>query len=109
VDQTERDAEDKFYTIVEKAKIPLQTLDMLKQSHPEQVGRYLDAHKNEIITGKIGVSMIERLGKINTLQRTIQDSNTMEPDFKITSLKNLHALKMQMLNVYNGLLANVAK
>jgi len=109
VDQTERDAEDKFYTVVEKAKIPLQTLDMLKQSHPEQVGGYLEAHKNEIITGKIGVSMLDRLGKINTLQRMIQDSNAMEPDFKITSLKNLHNLKMQMLNAYNGILTNVAK
>jgi hypothetical protein len=74
VDQTERNAENKFYTTVQNAQIQVQTLDMLMKQKPGEAVGYVQAHKAEIITGKLGQSMLNRLGQVNSLQRTIQDS-----------------------------------
>lgn len=109
VDQTERDAENKFYTTVQTAQINVQTLDMLMKQKPAEAVGYLQSHKAEIITGKLGQAMVKRLGQVNSLQRTIQDSDAMAPDDKIKALKSLHDFKMQMLSAFNGALASANK
>ncbi len=96
--------QNEFYKNVQTAQQPIATLKFLEKNHPEQIPAYLQAHKNELWTGQVATNMSNRMGQIMNAEKTVQQNTSMSQTDKAQALKNLHEVKLKVLDTFNKVL-----
>jgi hypothetical protein len=100
IDQQEQSQQAQFYKDAQAAQQPMQTLEFLKKNHPEQISSYIQSHKDDLWKAQIATNMQSRLSQITNTQKTIEQNQQMSDVDRTEALKNLHAVKMQILSVF---------
>lgn len=104
IDQQEQTQQNNFYRNVQEAQVPLNTLKFLEKNHPEQIPAYLQTHKKELWAGQVATTMSQRFGQIQNAEKMIQQNTSMPEKDRSEALKNLHAVKLQVLDTFNKVL-----
>lgn len=100
IDQQEQSLTQEFYRNAQVAQAPMNTIKFLEKNHPEQIPQYIQDHKNDLWKANVATQMQGRLGQILNAQKSVEQNQNMSDSDRATALKNLHEVKMQVLNVF---------
>lgn len=105
INQVESDASTKFYDQVKQAQQPLKDMEFLQKNRPQDLAAYMQNNKNNIAMGHLAEGMERQMAKYNSMQRMIENNQSMNSDTKNESLKNLHAMRVKLMSVFNAAMA----
>lgn len=104
MDATEQALTDRFYSSVKRLQQPGATLQFLEKNKPDQVAAYVEEHKDELWKGQMATEMQGRLNDLMQSQHKIENAQGLDEAKRVTILKNIHDVKVQILRTFTGVL-----
>jgi Large polyvalent protein associated domain 38 len=109
MDASEQALNDRFYSTVQKLQEPLNTVKFLQKTHPDQVEGYLHEHSDDLWKGQMAGEMASRLNDLNQKQHQVENAQGLDEAKRLTVLKNIHDIKVQILRTFTSALERPAQ
>lgn len=104
MDAQEQALLDRFYTTVQQYQEPMNTLKFLEKNHPDQIVDFLQTNKDKLWRAQMASEMQSRLNDLLSSQHQIENAEGLDEAKRIEVLKNIHAVKVQILKTFTGVL-----
>lgn len=108
INQSEIDAQNKFYSTVQQVAEPYNNYLKMKSVDSVAAQKYMNANPDAVWKGQIANNLVKRLSEITQRQHQI-DSIPMDPRDKAALTQNLHDVKMNLMGVFQDMLDNRLK
>lgn len=104
MDAQEQALLDRFYSTVQKYQEPMNTLKFLEKNHPAQISQFMQSNKDQLWKAQMASEMQSRLNDLLSSQHQIENAEGIDEKKRVEVLKNIHAVKVQILRTFTGVL-----
>jgi hypothetical protein len=107
IDQEEKTLTEKFYNSSAPITQAFDTVQALKKRDPNLAMQYEMSHQELVSKGRMVNEMQQRLAKLNSKTREIQEApaDVIDDASRQQALTSLHDARLELLRAYNGILS----